>query len=256
MPKPNPAHETQKPRCLWLDELSTKEAEKAAKEGAVVIFPVGSVEEHGDHLPLCTDSIQPEYIALEVAKKTGCLVAPPFRYSICNATRNFPGTITIEFDTLYRVAHDVLSELVRNGFGRIIVLSGHAGNSHMVALRLATQDIVVKNDKAEANGKVRIMVLSDFDFAEELTPKYASVDDGHAGTLETSRVMAIKPELIKAKGKADAWHMPRFEIVAHPELYFPSGVNGDPTAATAEKGQKINEYIIEQVEKLVTTIKE
>ena len=127
---------------LWLDELSTKEAAQAAKDGTVVIFPIGSVEEHGDHLPLCTDSIQPEYIALEVAKKTGCLVAPPFRYGICNATRNFPGTLTIQFDTLYRLAHDVLSELVRNGFCRIIVLSGHAGNSHMVALRLAAQDIV------------------------------------------------------------------------------------------------------------------
>ena len=244
------------PRCLWLDELSTKEAEKAAKEGAVVIFPVGSVEEHGDHLPLCTDSIQPEYIALEVAKKTSCLVAPPFRYGICNATRNFPGTLTIQFDTLYNLARDVLSELVRNGFSRIIVLSGHAGNSHMVALRLAAQEVVIKNDGAVEEGKIRIMVLSDFDFAEELTPKYADVNDGHAGTLETSRIMAIKPELVKVKGEASVWQMPRFEVVAHPERYFPSGVNGDPTAASADKGQKINEYIIEQVEKLVKTIKE
>ncbi len=256
MPKPNQVHEAPKSRCLWLDELSTVEAEEAAKDGSVVIFPVGSVEEHGDHLPLCTDSIQPEYIALEVAKKTGCIVAPPFRYGICNATRNFPGTLTIEFDTLYRVAHDVLSELVRNGFCRIIVLSGHAGNSHMVALRLAAQDIVVKNDESQGVGKVRIMVLSDFDFAEELTPKYTSVNDGHAGMLETSRVMAIKPELVKAKGKADVWRMPRFEVVSHPELYFPSGVNGDPTAASQEKGQKINEYIIKQVEKLVKELRQ
>ena len=239
-----------KNQFLWLDELSTVEASQAAKDGTVMIFPVGSVEEHGNHLPLCTDSIQPEYIALEVAKKTGCLVAPPFRYGVCNATRNFAGTLTIEFDTLYKVAHDILSELVRNGFYRIIVLSGHAGNSHMVALRLAAQDIVVKNS-AKNESKVRIMVLSDFDFAEELSPKYADVNDGHAGTLETSRVMAIKPELIKAKGKASTWQMPRFEVVAHPELYFPSGVNGDPTTASKEKGQRINEYIINEIEKLV-----
>jgi creatinine amidohydrolase len=256
MPKPKPAPKTQKPQCLWLDELSTKEAEKAAKDGAVVIFPIGSVEEHGEHLPLCTDSIQPEYIALEVAKKTGCLVAPPFRYGICNATRNFPGTLTIQFDTLYKIAHDVLSELVRNNFKRIIVLSGHAGNSHMVALRLAAQEVIIKDSEEEVQKKVRIMVLSDFDFAEELTPKYAEVNDGHAGTLETSRMMAIKPELVKSKGEASVWNMPRFEVVAHPELYFPSGVNGDPTVATAEKGQKINRYIIEQVEKLVKIINE
>jgi creatinine amidohydrolase len=178
------------------------------------------------------------------------------RYGICNAGRNFPGTITIEFDTFYRMVHEILSELVRNGFSRIIVLSGHAGQSHMVALRMAAQEIVIKNDAAKAEKKPRIMVLSDYDFAKELTPKYASESDGHAGTLETSRIMAIKPELIKAKGVADVAKWPRFEVVAHPELYFPSGVNGDPTSATAEKGQKINEYIIEQVEKLVQELKQ
>ncbi len=247
---------TQKKQILWLDELTTKEAARAAKDGAVVIFPVGSVEEHGDHLPLCTDSIQPEYIAQEVAKETGCLIAPPFRYGICNATRNFPGTITIQFDTLYKVAHDILSELIRNGFNRIIILSGHAGNSHMVALRLAAQDVVIENEETREKDKVRIMVLSDFDFAEELTPQYADKNDGHAGTLETSRMMAIKPNLVQANGKASVWQMPRFEVVAHPEIYFQSGVNGDPTAASAEKGQKINKYIVEEVKKLVIKLKE
>jgi creatinine amidohydrolase len=246
---------TSKISSPWLDELSSLEVSIAVKNGAVVIFPIGSVEEHGDHLPLCTDSIQPEYIAVEVAKKTGCLVAPPLRYGICNATRNFPGTLTIQFDTLYRLTHDVLSELVRNGFNRIIVLSGHAGNSHMIALRLAATDVVTRNDGEAKTGKIRMMVLSDFDFAEELTPEYADVHDGHAGTLETSRIMAIKPELVKGKGKADVWRMPRFEIVAHPELYFPSGVNGDPTVASMEKGQKINEYIVEQIAKLVEELK-
>jgi creatinine amidohydrolase len=243
-----------KQQLLWLDELSTTEAAKAAKDGKVVIFPVGSVEEHGDHLPLGTDSLQPEYIAVEVAKRTGCLIAPPFRYGICNATQNFAGTLTIRFDTLYKLAIDILSELVRNGFNRIIVLSGHAGNSHMVALRLAAQEIVAKNDGAER--KVRIMVLSDFDFAEELVAELADPKDGHAGTIETSRVMAIKPELVKCEGKADVWRMPRFEVVAHPELYFPSGVNGDPTAASADKGKKINDYIIGEVEKLVLALKQ
>ena len=155
--------------------------------------------------PCALTASNPSTLRLEVAKKTGCLVAPPFRYGICNATRNFAGTITIEFDTFYKIVNEILSELVRNGFHRIIVLSGHAGNSHMVALRMAAQDIVIKNDASKAKRKTRIMVFSDFDFAKELTPKYASEKDGHAGTLETSRVMAIKPELIKAKGDTQVW---------------------------------------------------
>src|SRR5665647_393265 len=108
-----------KARFLWLDQLSTKEAAKAAADETVIIFPIGSTEEHGSHLPLCTDSLQSEYIATEVAKKTGCLIAPPFRQGICNAGHNFPGTISIEFNTLYLVTRDILSELTRNGFNRI-----------------------------------------------------------------------------------------------------------------------------------------
>ncbi|MGE5556864.1 MAG: creatininase family protein [Methanocella sp.] len=245
-----------KQRSIWLDELSSKEAAEAAKEGTVVIWPLGSVEAHSDHLPLCTDSIQAEYVAQEVAKRTGSLVAPPFRYGICNATRNFKGTLTIQFDTLYRLARDVLSELVRSGFYRIIVVSGHAGNSHMVALRLAAQDIVIDSEERLGRGKVRVMVLSDFDFADELIPEYAVKGDGHAGTVETSRVMAINHGLIKRKGEADVWSLPRFEVVAHPEELIPSATNGDPTAATVEKGQKINQYIMEQMEKLVRELQE
>jgi creatinine amidohydrolase len=245
----------QKPRSLWLDELSMREAERVAKAGLVVILPVGSVEEHGDHLPLCTDSLQPEYVALEVAKRTGCLVAPPLRYGVCNASRNFPGTISIQFDSLYGITRDILAELIRNGFNRIIVLSGHAGQSHMAALRLAAQDVMLQNENAALEKKPRIMVLSDYDFAFELKGKYFSEKDGHAGTIETSRMMAIKPNLIKTKGKTSFPQMPRFEIVAHPERYFPSGVIGDPTIASPRKGRMINKYVIEQVTKLVEELK-
>ena len=241
---------------LWLDELSTKEAAQAASEGTVIIFPVGSVEEHGAHLPLCTDSLQSEYVALEVAKKTGCLLAPAFRHGICNAGRNFPGTISIEFETLRLVARDILFELTRNGFCRIIVLTGHAGSSHMTALKVAAQEVVRANEQQKNQKKTRIMVLSDYDFADELKEKLGiDQKDGHAGDIETSRLMAIKPNLVKGKGQTNYPQMPRFEVVANPEKYFPSGVMGDPSAASKEKGEKINEYIIEQVAKLVEELK-
>ena len=95
---------------LWFDELSMKEVENAAEEGTVVIIPCGSVEEHGTHLPLCTDSLQAEHVALKVARKAGCLVAPPLRYGVCNSTRNFPGTLTITFDSLRSIMEDILEE--------------------------------------------------------------------------------------------------------------------------------------------------
>ena len=246
---------TAKRNIIWLDELSTCEAKAAADKGTVVIFPVGSVEEHGAHLPLCTDSLQAEYVAFEVAKKTGCLLAPPFRMGICNAGHNFPGTISIRFNTLFAVVRDVLSELVRNGFCRVIVLTGHAGFTHTTALRLAAQEVVKQNQDA-GKRKTRVMVLSDCDFAFEMKDKLGfNKNDGHAGAIETSRIMAIRPDLIKAKGEPSFPEMPRFEVVANPEKYFPSGVNGDPTQATQTKGQELNEYVIDQLIKLIDELR-
>jgi creatinine amidohydrolase len=235
-----------------------KEAEKAAEEDKVVIIPCGSVEEHGSHLPLCTDSLQAEHVALEVARKTGCLVAPPLRYGLCNSTRNFPGTITITFDTLRAIMTDILEELIRNGFKRLLVLTGHAGGSHMTAIRLAAKAVVVNNMNEE--DRPRIMVCSDYDFAFDLRGKDFDDRDSHAGTIdagtiETSRVMSIRPDLIKGKGKRNFPELPRFEVVPDPERCFPSGVMGDPTVASAEKGQRINEYVIEQIVELVEELK-
>jgi creatinine amidohydrolase len=241
--------DSNKNRTVWFDELTMPEAEKAAKDGKVVIIPCGSIEEHGTHLPLCTDSLQAEYVALGVAQKTGCLVAPPLRYGLCNSTRNFPGTITISFDSLRSIMTDILEDFVRNNFKRLLVITGHAGGSHMTALKLAAKTVITRHQNEK--DRPRIMVCSDYDFAFDLRGVEFDSRDSHAGTIETSRLMAIQPELLKGKGEPSFPDMPRFEITPDPERYFPSGVMGDPTVASSEKGQKINDYVIEQIVKLV-----
>jgi len=239
---------------LQYDELTMNEAKKAAELGKVIIFPIGSVEEHGRHLTLCTDSLQPEYVAVAVARRTGCLVAPSLRYGVCNSTRNFPGTISIGFQALYNITKDILEEFLRNGFRRILVLSGHAGQSHMAALRLAAQEIVWSHENEKAEMRPRIMVCSDYDFAYELKGKYFSEKDGHGGAIETSRIMAIRPDLVKMKGESNYPQFPRFEVVVHPEELFPNGVIGDPTEASRKKGEMTNDYVIESVVKLVNDL--
>jgi creatinine amidohydrolase len=206
---------------MYLDELSMVEFKEKMKDEPVVILPFGAVEEHGAHLPLCTDSIQPEFVAEKVAKEIGALIAPPIRYGYCSSTRNFPGTITISFDTLRALAYDVLSDLVRNGVRKIVVLSGHAGRVHMAALRLAAGKVVDESD-------VKIMVLSDYDIAYELLEKDDSVpkDDGHSGMIETSRVLAIKENLVKGKGEPGMTRPPKFMVLKNPEKHIPSGVMG------------------------------
>jgi creatinine amidohydrolase len=238
---------------VWFDELTMPEAEQAAKDGKVVIIPCGSIEEHGTHLPLCTDSIQAEFIALEVAKKTGSLLAPPLRYGLCSSTRNFHGTITISFDSLRSIMTDILEEFVRNNFKKMLVITGHAGGTHMTAIRLAAKK-VVKNHMEEKD-RPRIMVCSDYDFAFDLKNEEIDDRDSHAGTIETSRVKAIRPDLLNGKGEAYFPEFPPFEISPDPERYFPSGVMGDPTIATAEIGKKINDYVVEQIVKLVENLR-
>ncbi|UCG67924.1 MAG: creatininase family protein [Thermoplasmata archaeon] len=235
---------------MYLDELTMSEFKEKVKENTVVILPIGAVEEHGAHLPLCTDSIQPEFVAERIAEKTDALIAPPIRYGFCSSTRNFPGTITISFDTLRSLIYDILSDLIRNGIKNIVVLSGHAGRIHMAALRLAAQ-------RAVNESKANIMVLSDYDIAYDLLEKDESIpsDDGHSGLIETSRIMAIRGDLVKGKGEAGNKRPPKFMVLRDPETHFPSGVMGDPTNASMEKGQKINDFIISELVKLIEDIK-
>lgn len=240
-------------KSIWLDELTMPEAEEAAKKRKIVILPVGSVEEHGKHLPLCTDSLQPENVAAEVAKKTGCLVAPPIRYGICTETGYFSGTISIGFDSLYSIVCDVLDELVRQGFRRLIVLSGHAGPLHMAALKLAARDVLDKYAEESKQHTLRIIVLCDYDFAYELRGKQFDARDGHGGEIETSRILAIRPDLVKGRTEKNFTEMPKFEIISNPEDYWPNGIKGDPSKASAEKGRIVNNYIIN---KMVALLKE
>ena len=122
--------------------MTSVEFRKRVGPKSVVIWPIGAVEEHGPHLPLCTDSVQPEKVAEDVAKATGALIAPSLRFGNCGATSKFPGTLSLSFDSLRAIAYDVISELARNGFKKIVVLSGHAGRLHMAALRAAGEKVV------------------------------------------------------------------------------------------------------------------
>jgi creatinine amidohydrolase len=241
---------------VWFSELTMKEVKEAAEANKVIILPVGSVEEHGTHLPLCTDSVQPEHVAVEAAKKTGSLLAPPLKYGVCTVTRAFPGTISISFQSLCRITHEIIEEFVRNGFRRFLILSGHADEEQMAALRLAAHKTMWRHKEEAEKRKLRIMVCSDYDFAYALRGKQFDEKDGHGGTIETSRVMAIRPDLIKGKGKKNFKKLPRFEVITDPSEFLPGGIRGDPTTASAEKGRFVNNYIIKELVKLIEELKQ
>jgi creatinine amidohydrolase len=233
-------------RVLW-EENRWEEIEEKLQGGAPVILPVGCVEEHGPHLPVGTDLFQAYYVSIKVAERVGGLVLPPFHYGHSSSTRNFPGSVTISAETLRSLTRDVIGNVIRMGARLILVNTGHAGSTHMAAMKDTLREL------AEESPEVKILFLTDY----EIAGKMASDDDrfpdkdGHAGDVETSRMMEIKPDLVTGTPEASFPDFPRHRVLPNPERYFQSGLMGDPSAANPEKGRYINGGIIEYLVSLL-----
>lgn len=230
---------------MKIEEMTSEQLKEALTHDPVVILPVGATEAHGPHLPLGTDSLQPEAVAEMVARRIGALIAPPIRYGHHSSTRNMIGTLDITFDTLRALVRDVLLSLVRNGFRKIVVLSGHAGHAHMAALRVAASEVVRQH-------RVRLMLLTDYeiiwDFSEELG---IPAGDGHGGMVETSRIMAIAPHLVGGKRGRGKFIDQSFMIIPDPEICYPDGFVGRADLASCETGDRINEFVVERIVSLI-----
>jgi creatinine amidohydrolase len=220
---------------MRLDDLSSTEFKRVMGSRPVVFLPIGGTEAHSSHLPLSTDSLQPEYIADAVAERVGGLVAPPLRYAFHSSTRNMPGTIGLGFETTIWVVRDILGSLVSNGADKLVVIAGHAGSSHMNALRQACVEVVEKH-------RVKLMLLTDYEIAKRFPEEQKG--DGHGGKLETSRMMAIAPHLVRPQDKIGRYVSQGFMIRADPERSMPDGFVGDAPSASADLGRRVNEFII------------
>jgi len=230
---------------MRIDEMTTKEFHEAMSLDPVIIIPLGATEAHGIHLPLGTDTYQPEYIAMEVAKKmNNILVAPTMPYGQHSSTKNMAGTISLTFDTLRAFIKDVLSSFIANGAKKIMIISGHAGTSHMCAITEGCREIV-----AEKN--VQVMFFSDFFIAEEYEKCKSLKNDGHAGMLETSRMMNIKPDLVKDLRPIGKYKEHGYLVLKDGSQCFPNGMAGDTTNSSAEFGNEINKFIIDSIIRMI-----
>jgi creatinine amidohydrolase len=230
---------------MQIFEMSSMEFAEAVRSNPVVIVPFGACEAHGPHLPLGTDSIQPEAIADVVADLVGGLVAPPVRYGQHSSTRKMPGTIGIRMETLKAIAVDIMESLIANGVKRMVIISGHAGSIHISALKSACEEILEKHD-------VKLMFLSDYFIADELTDDICKGEpDGHGGLIETSRIMALTPHLVRESRGVGTFTKKEFLMVAHPENFTPQQFVGDTSKATQEIGERVNTYVAERLSDLI-----
>lgn len=223
---------------MRLDSLSSVQFKEVMTKKPVILLPIGATEAHGGHLPLCTDSVQPEYVADKVAEQICGLVAPPIRYAHHSSTKNMPGTISISFLTTMHIAIDVLNSLIDNGADKIVIVSGHAGSSHLNALRQGCAEVAEKRD-------VKIMLLSDYDLVDEFP--IDQIGDGHGGKVETSRVMHICPDLARKAPCRGDYVSCGYLIVSDPERCMPKGYVGDAQDASRELGEQINEFVVSRL---------
>ncbi len=255
--KTDPASAQQ--RYQW-GELTWPEAQERFQQVDIALLPVGSIEQHGMHLPLDTDAFDAEYLALRVAEACSDpkpLVLPNISYGVSYHHDEFKGTVSISNDTLAKLVYDIGISLSHNGIKKLVIINGHGGNSP--ALNYAAQMI---NRDAHIFVCVDTGETSDVDIYSWVeTP-----NDVHAGEIETSTSLAVRPHLVKmdqARREVPEFSSRYLDFTskrgvlwyAYTRKISQSGVMGDPTKASAEKGKRIWEIMITHLVALVEDLK-
>jgi creatinine amidohydrolase/Fe(II)-dependent formamide hydrolase-like protein len=248
------------PTRYLLGELTWPEAEQRFKQVDVALLPVGAVEQHGPHLPLDTDAFDADYLAKRVAEACSDpkpVVLPPINYGVSYHHEDFSGTLSVSPETLARLVHEVGLCAVRCGVTKLVIVNGHGGNAP--ALHLGAQMI---NRDAHIFTCVETGETSDADVHEMIgTP-----NDVHAGEIETSTTLAVRPELVDM-AKAPRM-IPRFSSryldfssrrsvgwYAHTKKISRTGVLGDATQASVEKGERMWDVMTLRLVELVEDLK-
>ncbi|MEV6867262.1 creatininase family protein [Streptosporangium subroseum] len=208
--------------------------EERQRNAHVAILPIGSFEQHGDYLPLSTDTIVATLIAREIVGAYPVLLLPPVTISCSHEHSAWPGTVSISARTLYAIVTDVYDSVTRSGPAALVVINGHGGN------------YVLSNVVQEANAEGRHMALfpsrenwNEARVAAQLTSSMH--EDMHAGELETSLLLHGCPEVIRAGYQSADWIADdrRHLLTKGVRAYTDSGVIGRPSLATAEKGKAL-----------------
>jgi creatinine amidohydrolase len=236
-----------------METMTWPEVAQAAESGYVPVWPIGSTEQHGPHLPLATDTVLPLEIVKRAAQEVRIVIPPPLAFgfkskALSGGGQSFPGTTSLDGATLICVVREVVSELARHGFRQIVVLNWHMENTNFVWEGI---------DQARLNGRLdntRVMSIDSLSGAfrqEELgwlfEDDFSGWDVEHAALVETSLMLALRPELVRIEKIADdaAEDHPWYDLIPEPPSHIPrSGVLARATPASREKGERLSQMMV------------
>lgn len=232
----------------------------AADRDRVVVWPLGSLEQHGHHLPLLTDTI------LVSAVADGARAAlPGDRYAwlptlwlgCSEHHRQMPGTLSLPAAIYIDVLERVLENLVADGCSRIVLLNGHGGN--IIPANVALYNVCDRHNRAN----LWIVLASYWVTAREAIASLECMETPrltHACEYETSLMLHLRPDLVdmaKARGGVREWHSEWFDPTAGGgsrvaasrgfHQITTTGAMGDPSLATADKGARLLEAVVGDV---------
>ena len=233
----------------YMERMTSPQLERLAGRTNLALLPVAPPEAHGPHLPLGTDFIAARELCDRAARELAargveCLVAPLLPYCLAEVAGPFPGTISVRAEVVTALVGDICRGLARSGFGRTLVVSGHAEEENLAALRSGAEQA--------SEGQVRAKVSRWYGDAlprlvhllEEDHPQH----DIHAGEWETALVLLRAPELVDREaldalpphwGTRDISGRRAAGARTFPELGAPEGYSGDPRRATPTTAENL-----------------
>lgn len=240
---------------MRFEELTSAEVANLDHDGTVLVLPLGSVEQHGKHMPLGTDTLLAHSVSLAAAGRSSgkVVVLPPPWYGFSPHHMRFAGSITLRAETLIAVAQDIVASVVKHGFRRILIVNGHGGNGGVI-------DLLASTLGHQHYGEARIATLTYFTLAREAIAALRRSEMGgmgHACEFETAMVEHVRPDLVKTELAAATYPDPGSRYLTTDLLggsavrtyldfadLSPTGTLGDPSLATPEAGAKFFEAAV------------
>jgi creatinine amidohydrolase len=232
-----------------IQEMSWVEFNERRMTTKTVIIPTGAVEVYGPHMPMGTDSIVAEALAVRVAEKTGALVAPTIAMGDSSMLLDFAGTLTLRESTYEAAMDDLCTGLLGYGFGNLLFINGHSGNVDPIS-HLARR---YQKERGARCGQIDWWRFAAAN-GDGIFGHKGVLAHGHASECGTSVMLALRPDLVdmskatRVEPSAEAFRF--FTDIIRYVPYnekTPNGTLGDATVATAAKGTAILDRCVARI---------